>query len=328
VDFLARNGAGYFATLPAAAQHLKEIATHDIRYVAHEYLTPYGDPFYFAEVHTHLRSLGLSFAGSMTPEDNYIPLTVPEQFHKLLADAPSQEIVETQRDFIVNRRFRRDLYAAQPAASQPAELALDRLGAMAFCLTNLPERLTLKNGEGRAGFDLHSQSGVVTAVHRLLAGGPADAQAIHRAGGMGSTAQTAFLIQQLVVARHIAPCPPTRAAAGWTSLNSALVDAGISEKLQRVPLACPFTGSASYTEVVNAATIEAAARFVDAEAAGRNVLERLRRGNHPLDRHDASGQKRQATDAEVIEYVRATWRILNNAKDPNARLLRLLGVLT
>jgi hypothetical protein len=106
------------------------------------------------------------------------------------------------------------------------------------------------------------------------------------------------------------------------------VDAGIDEKLQRIPLACPFTGSASYTEVVHAATIEAAARFADAESAGRSVLERLRRSNHPLDRHDASGTKRQATDAEVMEYVGVTWRVLNNEKDPNARLLRLLGVLT
>jgi hypothetical protein len=119
-----------------------------------------------------------------------------------------------------------------------------------------------------------------------------------------------------------------RASAGWTPLNTAIIDAGINERLPRIPLACPLTGSASYTEVVHAATIEAAARFGDAESAGRNVLGRLRRGNHPLDRHDSSGEKRQATDAEVIEYVGATWRVLNNEKDPNARLLRLLGVLT
>jgi hypothetical protein len=106
-------------------------------------------------------------------------------------------MAETHRDFIVNRRFRRDLFAAQPPASLPAELPIERLEALAFCLTNLPERLALKNGERRARFDLHSQADAVTAVHRLLAAGPASADAIHRATGMTSTAQTAFLIQQL-----------------------------------------------------------------------------------------------------------------------------------
>jgi SAM-dependent methyltransferase len=327
VDCLARSGAGYFAALPAAAQHLKEIATQDIRYVAHEYLTPYGDPFYFSEVNAQLQPLGLSFAGSMTPEDNYISLSVPAKFQKLLAEAPSREMTETNRDFIVNRRFRRDLYAAQPPALQPHCLSLDRFDALAFCLTNLPERLALKNVEGLVRFDLESQADQARAVHRLLEAGPAHADAIHSAGGMNSRTQTAFLIQQLVIARHIAPCPPSRASAGWTKLNSALVDSGINEKLPRIPLACPHTGSASYTEVVNAATIEAAARFDDAQSGARNVLDRLRRGDHPLDRHESSGEKRQATDDEVLEYVGATWRALNNDKDPNARLLRLLGVL-
>jgi hypothetical protein len=38
VDSLARNGAAYFKTAPAAVLHLQEIARQDIRYIAHEYL--------------------------------------------------------------------------------------------------------------------------------------------------------------------------------------------------------------------------------------------------------------------------------------------------
>ena len=55
VDLLARNRAGYFATQPAAAEHVKSLATQDIRYVAHEYLTPHGDPFWFDEVAAAMR---------------------------------------------------------------------------------------------------------------------------------------------------------------------------------------------------------------------------------------------------------------------------------
>jgi len=110
-------------------------------------------------------------------------------------------------------------------------------------------------------------------------------------------------------------------------LNSALVEAGIGEQVLQVKLACPVTGSVIYNDVVQAAAIEAAARFPDADAAARNVLARFRSGGHPLNRQTASGAKKPATDDEVSAYVRATWNELNDRNNPNTRMLRMFGVL-
>jgi hypothetical protein len=110
-------------------------------------------------------------------------------------------------------------------------------------------------------------------------------------------------------------------------VNSALIEAGIREQLQQVPLACPGTASGSYGETVHAAAIEAAVRFDDAGAAAAAVLARLRKHGYPLNKTAGSGERQPATDAEVLEYIATTWRNLHDASNPNARLLHLLGVL-
>ena len=299
----------------------------DIRYVAHEYLTPHGDPFYFAEVAAPMRAIGLAFAGSMTPADNYPDLMVPEPFRRLLAAAPDRAALETQRDFVLNTSFRQDLYAAQPQAGLPDDLPLERLGHTAFCLTGLPDRLPLKQTHGALDFDLADQAAPVRAIHAFLATGPALAADIHRAAGTGAEGETSFLIQQLVVAGHLAPCTPVRAAPGWMSINSVLVEAGLREQRQRIPLASPAIGSATYTEIVHAAAIEATARHDKPDDAAGSVLARLRALGHPVDRLAAAGEVRPATDAEVLEHVATVWRALHDPAGPDRRLLRLLGVL-
>jgi len=327
VDALASNGAAYFKNAPAAVRQLEQIARQDIRYVAHEYLTPHGDPFYFSEVESAMRAAGLSYAGSMVPADNYAELMVPGPFRKLLPPTPARVALELHRDFIANTSFRPDLYTAQAPVPQSDNLPLERLDGLAFCLVNLPERLPLRSKGGPLQFDLEEQAAAVRAIHALLASGAASAREIHEIAGKRTGSETSFLIQQLVVARHLAPCPPVRAAIGWLQVNSALIEAGIREQLQQVPLACPGTASGSYSETVHAVAIEAAVRFDDAGAAASAVLARLRKHGHPLNKTAGSGERQPASDAEVLEYIATTWRNLHDASNPNARLLHLLGVL-
>jgi len=324
---LADAGAAFFAGNPAAAQRLASLAHEDIRYVAHEFLTPHGDPFYFSDVETAMRGCGLAYAGSMSPAENYPALQVPARFHGLVAGAGTRALAETQADFISNATFRRDLYAAQAAIGRaPADLPLERFEGLAYCLLDLPESLPLALNEGLMTFDLRPQEARVRAVHGLLERGPATAQDIARAARLQG-AEAAFLIQQLVVSEHIAPCPPERAAPGWMALNSAIIDAGLRSQLQQVPLASRLMATATYAEVALAAMVESAAVCASAEEAARTVLDRLRRHAHPVNRHDASGAARAATDAEVLEYAAATWRGLRDPANQDARRLRLAGLL-
>ena len=206
----------------------------------------------------------------------------------------------------------------------PAGPALIRRGA---CGPRRPAALPLRRTQGWLQFDLTDQAAAVRAIHARLAGGPASAADLHDAAGTGTEDETAFLVQQLVVSGHLAPCPPVHPPAGWMQVNSALVDAGVREQRQQVPLAGPLTGAASYVETVSAVAIEAAAQVGDSEAAGRQVLTRLRRQGHPVNRFAPSGERRPATDEEVVAHVAAVWRSLHDPANPDGRRLRLFGVL-
>jgi SAM-dependent methyltransferase len=327
VRWLAETGAGYFRTNPSAAAHVAEIARHDLRYVAHEYLTPHGDPFWFADVERAMRCAHLAFAGSMSPEDNYPELMVPEEFRGAVAGGTSRTALETHRDFVANTAFRQDLYAKQNRQTAPAELPLERLDGLAFALARLPEHLSLSGSAGAVQFDLADRATAVRAIHALLASGPAGAREIHDAAALGAEDATSFLIQQLVVARHLLPCPPPSAGAGWPRVNVALVDAAIRERLPETPLACPATASATTVETVHAAAIEAAALFGEPDPAARSVLARLRASGHPVIRTESTGARRPATDAEIRASITATWRTLRDTSSTDGRLLRLLGIL-
>jgi hypothetical protein len=274
-----------------------------------------------------MAATGLVFAGSMTPADNYPELMMPAGFRSLVESAATRGALEAHRDVVANTSFRQDLYAAQPPAPLASKVGLQALAGTAFCLADLPEALPLKRTSGWLQFDLSDQAAVVQAIHARLASGPASAAEIHAAARIGAEDETAFLIQQLVVSGHIAPCAERRAPAGWMAVNSALVEAGVREHRQRVPLACPLTGSASDTEVVSAAAIEAAAQLDDAARAGRQVLARLRAHGHPVHRFAPSGARRPATDDEVIEHVAAVWRGLHDVANADRRRLQLFGVL-
>lgn len=327
VDFLARNGAGYFAANPAAAEHVKRLATQDIRYVAHEYLTPHADAFWFDDVAGAMREAGVVFAGSMAAADNYRELMVPGAFADRMASLGSRAEVEALRDIVANTAFRRDLYVAQPPVSANFSAGLDAFDGLAFALADVPESLPLVRTQGALQFDLRNHAGAVAMMHARLSTGPATARELHAALRGTEGGDTAFLVEQLVVSGHVVPCPPQRAAAGWTPLDSALLDMAIRDRRQQVPLACPCTGLASDTEIVSACAIEAAVRAQDAAAAGWQVLARLRNSGYPVNRLDASGARRPATDAEVIGHVAAVWRGLQDPANADRRRLVLQGLL-
>jgi SAM-dependent methyltransferase len=327
VSALAKNRAGYFRMVPEAARHVEQMAQKDIRYVAHEYLTPHGDPFYFADVEGAMAAAGLSYAGNMTPANNYPELMVPEVFRERMPAAKSRSALEMHRDFIADTSFRADLYTPQAAIGMPGRLTLEAFSSMAFCLANLPERLALAGERSGVKYDLSRKEPAVRAIHARLADGPAQADDLHAISGRPDREDTAFLIQELVVAGHLTPCSPVRPPRGWMDVNSVLTEAALREQWQEVPLACPETGAGSYSETVHAATIEAACRFEDATSAARHILERLRRHKHPVNRVSAAGERIAATDEEVMEYVAASWTGLTDRANPNARLLRQLGLL-
>jgi hypothetical protein len=303
------------------------MAQQDIRYIAHEYLTQNGDAFYFRQVHDAMRDAGLAFAGSMFPKDNYVELMVPPRFQELLARSPLRALVETDRDIIENSTFRQDLYAAQPAVERSGVVAPEDLGTGVFCLPTLPDDPAAKRNDQAFKLDSGTEAQRLATLQALMAPRPASIQEIRAALPGLDDAGLSGLLQRLVVAQRIAPCPPVRPVPGWLPLNGVLVEAGLAEQQQKVCLACPSTGSGTYCEVVYAAAIEAAATQEDGHAAARRVLARLRAHRHPVNKVSTAGERRAASDVEVLEYVSGTWRMLREGANRDARLLRMHGVL-
>lgn len=324
---LADGEAGFFRSSPTARAHLDEIAKFDIRYVAHEYLTPHGDPFWFADIEAAMHGSGLAYAGSLTPADNYPELMVPPNLADPLATA-SRTTFEMHHDFVANTAFRRELYVKAPARPIPPELPLDRFARFRFALTRLPEDLPLTGTADGVRFDLRDRAPAVLAIQARLSGGPANASELHGVTGFESEGETSLLLQQLVVGHHVVPCSPVAGTVGWKSVNSALVDAAIAERSPNVPLACPATGLAVSVETVNAALIEAAAGIDDPGQLAVNLLARLRAAKHPVELQGPNGERRSPGDGEVLEWMAAASHRLRDPASPERRRLRLLGILS
>lgn len=323
---LADAKAGYFAAAPAADAHLREMAKQDIRYIAHEYMTPVGEAFYFADLAGEMAQAGLHFAGSMDPADNYPELTLPPRFHALIPPGSGRGQLESMRDFVFNTRFRRDLYVRAAPAPMPEDLGFGAFDGLAFCLTDLPERLPLKQSDGNLSFDLTAQQAQVRALDGLLSSGPKSARELGRALAGFSEADACFLIQQLVVSRRIAPCAGARPAAGWPAAGSAMLQAALEEHWPEVPLPCPASGSALYCEIPQALVLREAKEQGDAGAAARRVLEALRKTGYPVRRHEADGTQRAASDDDILDYATAALRGFRSGDSADARLVRLHGL--
>lgn len=323
VTYLADHKAKYFAMNPASAAHLAVIRNSDVRYVAHEYITPNTDTFYFPEVAGAMRASDLSFAGNMLPASNYSALMVPQQFQELLNSAPTRAILETHRDFIANTSFRNDLYAAQPERTAAPPLQFARLADMHFYLARSSDQLPLRASNEQLQYNLEPSAKSVRAIHGVLSTGPANGQAIYRAGGMASEAEAVTLIQQLVVVGHLFPCAPPSATPGWSALNGALLDAALRTRQGKVALATPLASSAHYFQVVDAVLVEASQSGDALDAAADSALARLRRYGYAVAK---KGGGSSPSDAEIKREFAAAIDNLRSGTHVDSQLLRRLGV--
>jgi hypothetical protein len=274
---------------------------------------------------------GLAYAGSTTPRHNYAELMAPRRFETMLATARSRLELETLRDFIVNTHFRRDVYIAQGAAPGGGlgPLAACAFDGLAFRLTDLPEKLPWQAADDDSiAFDLAPEQAAVAALHARLQAGPAGVDALRHAIGAADADATQALIEKLVLAGHIEPCPPPVNPAGWPQVNRALVAAALAERLPEIPLACPASATAIRTDTTHAAALEAVFVHDDPDAAARGLLARLRSLGQRAHRRAADGRVEAVDDAALAAYVAELWRERRDPESTVAGRLRLHGLLS
>ena len=120
-DRLRKGNAAYFEQFPRAGQMLDDMSRDDRHVVAHEYFNRSWHIAYFADLAQSLEAAGLSFACSVHKSDLVGEVALRRQACRLPAGDMNAALRETTNDFLLHRRFRRDVFVRGAARLQPAE---------------------------------------------------------------------------------------------------------------------------------------------------------------------------------------------------------------
>jgi SAM-dependent methyltransferase len=114
VQKVAGTGAAYFASNPSLAQYIQHINSHSRNYLAHEYFNQDWTITHFSDVAKCLQEAKLSFVGSARLLDHIDDYAMDPPARQLLGEISHPILKETVRDYIVNQKFRTDIFAKGP----------------------------------------------------------------------------------------------------------------------------------------------------------------------------------------------------------------------
>lgn len=110
IDEMAKMKSGFFAQSPHLTRLLANLQRKPGNYLAHEYLNGDWNAFYAPDVADEMANAKLDFMGSATLTENHEDLVLTDDARKLLAAQPDQRLRVLLRDFMVNQKFRRDVF--------------------------------------------------------------------------------------------------------------------------------------------------------------------------------------------------------------------------
>lgn len=140
---LKQAGAEYFNQNPSAVRMVDSFAgaDADAHYLIHEFMGGHWELSYHSDVAAHMNTAKLTFVASATLIDN-LETSVAPPAAELLRNESDPVMRELLRDFTVNQRFRRDLYALDVRRYGDDECAA-RASALRLCLLVPREKCAL-----------------------------------------------------------------------------------------------------------------------------------------------------------------------------------------
>jgi SAM-dependent methyltransferase len=309
----------YFRAHPGLAEQFQAIKGQNKSYLAHEYFNRDWTPFHHSEVVAEMSDAKLTYAGSAHLLDRLDVANFTQEQQDLLNTATSSTERETLRDFILNQRFRRDIFVKGLVPLSSGE-ERERWKKMRFVLTSLRADVPL-TVPGALG-DATLQPEFYDPLLDALAGGPRTLEQMMAdpkvaAIGWGRLEQALMV---LVGSGHLQPAldeaGDAERAVATRSFNLAVLNkARSSEDLQF--LASPISGGAIHlgriSQLFLLARIEAQA---DAPAYVWDILTnagvRLTRQDEPIE-----------TAEENMEELRSLLVIFNEKQLP---LLQSVGI--
>ncbi|MEJ1117259.1 class I SAM-dependent methyltransferase [Phyllobacterium sp. CCNWLW109] len=150
VGDVAKAGSIYFQENPIAGHHLKHLMKQGPNYLAHEYLNADWHLGHFSDMVRSLEDTKLSFVGSASLLGGIDALRLSEEGRKLLSQVGHPVMRETVRDYLLNRRFRSDIFIKGPRKLTDSEHR-DAWHAQAFVLlkpsADIPKKIPCGPGE-------------------------------------------------------------------------------------------------------------------------------------------------------------------------------------
>ena len=172
VELVRRLAAAGAPCLTASviAPHLDDlIARHPLAYLAHEYMGSHWQPLLVTEVRDAMASIGLTPAGSAVLADNFDSFVLRRVEREALAGIDDADARELARDFLMHKRFRRDVFSRDGDELGDDERR-DRIIAARYALARPPEEIAYEadTEAGKLSFDNRTTRAIVAA----LASGP------------------------------------------------------------------------------------------------------------------------------------------------------------
>jgi SAM-dependent methyltransferase len=176
-------------------------------YFVHQFLPPAWKPIYMTELRQAVAGIGLTPVGSATIRENVDAFTLDQAARELVAAAADPDLRELLRDYLLMKRFRRDLFGRKVAALDQAA-ARARICAGTFMLAH-PQDTAIPFSHPSA-----------QAILALLEQGPAAPIALASQGHPADA-----LVSQLIAlaaAGRIWPVAADADPAGIERINSVL----------------------------------------------------------------------------------------------------------
>ncbi|MCX8279302.1 class I SAM-dependent methyltransferase [Phyllobacterium sp. 0TCS1.6C] len=147
---IAKAGSIYFQENPVAGQHLEHLMKQGRNYLAHEFLNADWHLGHFSDMVRSLEDAKLSFVGSASLLSGVDALRLSETGRKLVAQIGHPIMRETVRDYLLNRRFRSDIFIKGPRKLSDSEHR-DAWHAQVFVLlkpiADIPKKIPCGRGE-------------------------------------------------------------------------------------------------------------------------------------------------------------------------------------
>ncbi len=135
---VADSGAAFFGENPFVGAHLEKIRDYSRDYLAHEYFGGNWELMHFAQVCKLLGEAKLDFAASARLYDHVDALDIAPEGRRFLAGVAHPVLRESVRDYLVNRRFRSDIFVKGARRLSPSQQT-DLLMAQRFMLMTAPQ---------------------------------------------------------------------------------------------------------------------------------------------------------------------------------------------